>query len=248
MQELERAYSPIEGDLEIGQVHYSKNSLTPFKLTNLSKHGQDCSIRMVTYQALKPTWDSPSGTEFTVEENHYRKTLLAGPEYVRVVFLDFDGVFTICGEGGFRLKNYDYVDSRATRLLSHALELLGAQVVVSSTWRIGEDRLRLRTYLQLAGINSRLHDDYKTKNLTGYRGFEIREWLKRHPEVQQYAIVDDESDFYPNQPLIQTDSTEGFGVRNYYQLLEAFGYEQRALPGKPAGLPNILHPDPNHSD
>lgn len=241
------SFKPIESDLAVGQVHYSQNSKTPFKIVKLSKHGQDCSIRMVTYQALKPTWDSPAGTEFTVEESHYLRTFLEGPRFERVVFLDFDGVFTICGEGAFRFKGYDYVDPRATRLLSRALEELGAQVVVSSTWRIGEDRLRLHSYLQLAGVKGRLHDDYKTKSLTGYRGFEIREWLERHPEVQQYAIIDDESDFYPDQPLIQTDSTEGFGVRNYYQLLEAFGYEPRSLPGKPAGLPNVLHQDPNQT-
>ena len=41
------------------------------------------------------------------------------------------------------------------------------------------------------------------------RGDEINAWLSEHPEVTKYAILDDESDFYDDQPLFQTTFETG---------------------------------------
>ena len=41
------------------------------------------------------------------------------------------------------------------------------------------------------------------------RGVEVQEWLDRHPAVEQYAIIDDDSDFLPNQWLFKTSFNEG---------------------------------------
>ena len=41
------------------------------------------------------------------------------------------------------------------------------------------------------------------------RGEEIDEWLRLHPYVKKYAIVDDDSDMLPHQPLFKTTWEEG---------------------------------------
>ena len=43
----------------------------------------------------------------------------------------------------------------------------------------------------------------------GFRGDEIKEWLNRHPEVTQYAILEDDEDFYPDQHLFKTSWQTG---------------------------------------
>ncbi len=41
------------------------------------------------------------------------------------------------------------------------------------------------------------------------RGDEVALWLHRNPGLSRYAVVDDEDDFYPWQPLFQTDGAAG---------------------------------------
>jgi hypothetical protein len=48
-----------------------------------------------------------------------------------------------------------------------------------------------------------------TPTLGNTRGDEIREWLRKNPEVTKYAILDDDSDFYPDQPLFKTTFETG---------------------------------------
>lgn len=42
-----------------------------------------------------------------------------------------------------------------------------------------------------------------------YRGFEIKEWLDRHPGARRYAILDDTDDFLWGQHLFRTTWAEG---------------------------------------
>lgn len=44
-----------------------------FKVLDLPRHGQDCSIGMVYYQALEPTFDSPAGTTWVIPESIFLK-------------------------------------------------------------------------------------------------------------------------------------------------------------------------------
>ena len=141
---------------------------------------------------------------------------------VDFLFLDFDGVFTLTY--GRAAKVDSYVKTLAVAFLDSALTELGIKIVVSSSWRIGEDRLRLSTYLDLAGFTARLHDDFKTKSTDGFRGNDVREWLSRHPEVSEWVIIDDETDFHEDQldRLVHVDMFEGFGARDYGRLKSVF--------------------------
>ena len=139
---------------------------------------------------------------------------------MKVCFLDFDGVFTLTHTcyllGG-------YVDHTAVQILNKFLVDNEFKIVISSTWRKGSSALELSSYLNLSGFNSGLlfYDDFKTKSLSGFRGEEIAEWLSRHPEVQNYIIVDDDDDMLPDQlgNFIHVDATIGFSFRDYHRAL-----------------------------
>ena len=196
-----------------------------FVVDEIRRHGQDCSLAMVCYTNLDPTKDYPAGTKWTIAESMFlaRFSEYDGPEKHRVAFLDFDGVFTLTYGRAARVDNY--VKASAVAFLDSALTELGIKIVVSSSWRIGEDRLRLSTYLDLAGFTARLHDDFKTKSTDGFRGNDVREWLSRHPEVTEWVIIDDETDFHEDQldRLVHVDMAEGFGARDHVRLKSVFG-------------------------
>lgn len=123
---------------------------------------------------------------------------------MRVLFLDIDGVLNSekyarsLAKGGML-----GIDPEAVRILDEILEATGAKIVLSSTWRLYPD---LR-----ADVRKNVGEFIDvTKSLrSGFRGDEIREWLERHPEVTEYAILDDDSDFYADQYLYKTRFATG---------------------------------------
>jgi len=141
---------------------------------------------------------------------------------MNICFLDFDGVF-VNTVGTMTMKTT--VDARCAALLQKVLKENDFKIVVSSTWRLGETFLTLSTYLKLAGINVGLHKDFKTCEKYSERGLQIQKWLDDHPEVENYVIIDDDSDMLNSQieHFVHVDGREGFGVVNYYQTLKIIG-------------------------
>ncbi len=152
----------------------------------------------------------------------------------RVIFLDVDGVLN--HKGVFRPGNPAPLCPEACRRFRLVIEKTGASVVVSSTWRLGHanggagiDKLRAH------GVLDHLHGDWRTVEATfevvngivrreGNRGWEISEWLLRHPEVTEYAIVDDDSDMLPEQSsrFVQTSFEDGLTDRHAEALIGLF--------------------------
>lgn len=117
----------------------------------------------------------------------------------KIIFLDVDGVLnshTTKDTCGF----YIGIEDRKVKLLRDIVDATDAKIVLSSTWRLGFDykghRLEghipyLKEKLDKFGLE--IYD--KTEQLTrdgGCRGREIHEWLTRHPEVDQWVVLDDE--------------------------------------------------------
>jgi hypothetical protein len=141
-----------------------------------------------------------------------------------VVFLDMDGVLS--SPRAFivqqdRPNHSDkWIDPIAVRALNMLCRAAGAEVVVSSVWRLNRTRDEFRNILERNGFDGALHEDWRTiQSREGFRGDEVREWLERHPDVSRHVILDDDGDFHPGQPLVQTDTTDGLGYRH---LEEAF--------------------------
>ena len=162
-------------------------------------------------------------------------------EVTKVAFPDFDGVFTCTGRSLLMKQEYDPI---AAGLISRVLKEGDYRIVVSSTWRIGATFLELATYLKVMNIRVQLHEDFSTKRLQcGQRGYEIQEWLCRHPEVTEYVIIDDDADMLPEQfvNFIQCDNREGFGAQQYWSIESRFDDQSKSMTyvWKPATEPDV---------
>lgn len=137
-----------------------------------------------------------------------------------VIFLDVDGVLN--SEEAFRAaweinhKPNTYVlDEDCVRRLARLVEACnpaGTQIVLSSTWRLGDRGLKVLK-AKLAEHGLRLHSI--TPRLPGdVRGEEIAAWLAenkpRFREVRRILILDDDSDMLPEQrPFFVQTSMKG---------------------------------------
>jgi hypothetical protein len=136
---------------------------------------------------------------------------------MRILFLDVDGVLNhrgvfVAGNGAMPLCQ------AALGELARVINDADCRVVLSSTWRLlGRAVERLPILLRY-----QFHEDWRTIEirhgkspggvwLPTKRGEEIDEWLGRHPEVERYAIVDDDSDFLDHQLqfFVKTDFDAG---------------------------------------
>lgn len=151
----------------------------------------------------------------------------------RVLFLDVDGVLN--NEGVFKDRRFGYMplDHLCIERLHNVIRETGCKIVLSSAWReverlekaldanlvfevyngLGSDPLQVR------------HSDRSTRRLNGDayngRGSEIAEWLSRHPEVDGYAIVDDDGDMLPGQMsrFVQTTFDTGLADEHAARLI-----------------------------
>ena len=121
---------------------------------------------------------------------------------MRVIFLDIDGVVNSeetlkkVSSGGI-LGIDPYLAFLVGRI---SLALPDVKFVLSSSWRHFNSG-REQVERQVVPIY-----DETPKLDTGLRGDEIKAWLDDHPEVEKYAILDDDNDMLPEQmpSLFQT--------------------------------------------
>ena len=154
---------------------------------------------------------------------------------MKVIFLDNDGVICLSNNWGSRYKKqekwggrklsmtskeipveyrFDNFDDKAVKVLNEILEETGAEIVVSSDWRLHATIEELGDYYESKGIIKRPidgtevfhftnwleegfvpdHNDFpwiRTSDREQERHFEIKRWLRDHPEVTQWVAVDD---------------------------------------------------------
>lgn len=128
---------------------------------------------------------------------------------MKVLFLDIDGV---CNSAKWAMqgnKLYHGIDPEAAQLVRWIIKKTGCDVVLSSVWRLyPEARVIVkRDVCKFIGCTK----DMQRGSQRGVvdRGIEVQEWLDRHPKVTQYAILDDDADFLPNQWLFKTNFADG---------------------------------------
>jgi hypothetical protein len=119
-----------------------------------------------------------------------------GDEIVKVIFLDFDGV-VVCREKIYgRLEDHNKWARNAqpepVQQLNRIIRETGAKVVVSSTWRMHHDIPELDGTLRRSGFEGEIIGT--TPVFHKERGVEIRAWLESHPEVEDWVVLDDDSD------------------------------------------------------
>jgi len=155
---------------------------------------------------------------------------------MKVLFLDIDGVLNST-RTAIAYKRYPFnfdgdmhmFDEVAIRLIQKLCEETSAVVCVSSTWRGHFTDQEISEGLSIPVVG---HTPLLYKN----RGYEIQEWLDKHPDVTEWAIVDDNSDMLESQKdhFVQTDGREGLSYKNFCMLRDILngklgGYQHNAL-------------------
>lgn len=127
---------------------------------------------------------------------------------MKVLFLDIDGVVN-CKTTTQRHRGYIGIDPYMAFLVGRIVEATDAKVVLSSSWRYFEDgRAEVeRQVVKCIDVTPNLPISGGVEACE--RGNEIQAWLTEHPEVERYAILDDDSDFLPDQPLFKTSWETG---------------------------------------
>jgi hypothetical protein len=125
---------------------------------------------------------------------------------VRVIFLDIDGVLN-CSKTPNPHKLPYVVDKRLLRIFNRIVRSTRAKIVLISDWRRDP-----------AGLFSAKHWGVRYLDVVPYlpkrsRGEQILLWLKRHPKVKRYAVLDDDDDDLDNLPLFQPSATRGLNSK-----------------------------------
>lgn len=154
---------------------------------------------------------------------------------MKAIFLDIDGVLnshrTLVafngfphGVDGYQRNQFDEV---AIRLIRHICKISGAQIVLSSSWRIIHDYRDIGAALELPIID-------RTPSLADCRGAEIALWLSERSDIETYVIFDDDSDMLDGQlpHFVKTSHFDGLSWANAIQACEILGVDIHDKPEK----------------
>lgn len=132
---------------------------------------------------------------------------------MKVIFLDFDGVinsttFMMRIDGH---KGHEKISEEMVGRVNRIIEETGAEVVVSSTWRKLHDLDELQKFLDKNGFVGELMDKTPPNFGMTERGDIIQLWLDEHPFVEEFVVIDDDTDMtaIPDENFINTDTTVG---------------------------------------
>ena len=148
---------------------------------------------------------------------------------MKVIFLDHDGVICLSTEWGGRFKKqkkwggrklsmsnnevpleyrFDNFNKKAVKVLNEILEKTGAEIVVSSDWKLHCNLEEMGEYYESQGIIKKpisftlKSHEYKSYDnnvfswerqwdLEQCRSIEIKQYLVDHPEITNWVAVDD---------------------------------------------------------
>jgi hypothetical protein len=133
---------------------------------------------------------------------------------MKVIFLDIDGVLNCRKTPNPRKLPY-IVDPRLLKRFKRLLALSGAKVVLASTWRYDPAGLFSARHWGIPFID--VTPDMPRKP----RRDEILAWLKQHPKVKRFIVIDDDDDDLDELPLFQPSAATGLtgaivrGAANY---------------------------------
>jgi hypothetical protein len=164
---------------------------------------------------------------------------------MKVIFLDNDGVICLLNNWGGRSKKwskyrsqnpesspnlkdapveirFDDFDKKAIKILNKVLEVTGAEIVVSSDWKLHATLEELGDYYEAQGISKRpiaitpnLHEFDPMANdlfmwkrwLERKRILEILQYLELNPNVKEWVAVDDLN--------MSPQANGGYGLENF---------------------------------
>ena len=164
---------------------------------------------------------------------------------MKVIFLDNDGVICLSNNWGGRSKKwanyrsenpesskilkeapvtvrFDDFDKKAIKILNEVLEETGAEIVVSSDWKLHATLEELGTYYESQGIVKKpiaitpnLEDfDPESAGLYHWKGWlerkrilEIEKYLELNPQITHWVAIDDLH--------MAPENNQGHGLKNF---------------------------------
>jgi len=158
---------------------------------------------------------------------------------VKIIFLDIDGVLNsqLFYEKRYKLSKKQLEEFPLDRYkndicpermkwLSELCNDTGAVVVISSSWRSNKTVEELQKIMDYCGGNFKIIDKTPHINHSYSRGLEIKNWidLNSHIKIDNYAIIDDDSDMLILQQhhFFQTDNYVGLTPTICYKIERFF--------------------------
>lgn len=149
---------------------------------------------------------------------------------MKVLFLDMDGVMNSRSSRnkGYQERKHttdkegwDFPAQPMIDNFNMIIEATGAKVVISSSWRYFHSIESMRNIFKHVGMNCEIIGETPKNTLYTIRGQEIEAWLKEHPEVTSFAIVDDSSDMQPvAKNFVQTSDLRGLENKHSLKLIK----------------------------
>jgi hypothetical protein len=121
---------------------------------------------------------------------------------MKAIFLDIDGVLN-CDDTPNARKFPYIVDDRLLAVFSELVRATEATVVLSSTWRVDPIGLLAAKYYKVP------FNDVCPDMPGAPRCEELTSWLRKHPEVTRYVVLDDDDDCLDELPLFQPSTKTG---------------------------------------
>ncbi len=153
---------------------------------------------------------------------------------MKVVFLDIDGVISKLGPKG-NLSLYG-LSKPLLRNLSYLIKTSKSIIVLSSTWRMyPEARRRLDRQLRFKGLKISSQTPVHNGGLMTDRPGEIEQWLKEHPNVTEYVIIDDVPDYFTGDlraHCVACDPEQGLTEEKVQEAFEILGVEDELISGE----------------
>ena len=113
---------------------------------------------------------------------------------MKILFLDIDGVANNKDTATkYAYRGNTSIDPELAFMVGKIVIATECEIVLSSTWRLWEETRKQ--------VEQQIHPFIAiTPDLKGAtRGEEIQAYLDMHPEVEKYAILDDDTDIEENQ-------------------------------------------------
>jgi hypothetical protein len=141
---------------------------------------------------------------------------------MKVIFLDIDGVLNVIPQGHDKWGGIFH--GHLVNNLKRLIDETGAKIVITSTWRMGnglEGMIDMWKERNLPGEVIDITPNFMVHfNTTLCRGKEIDAYLKEHPEIENYVIIDDDSDMEPHQ---LNNFVMTYGNTDHFDCVD-FGY------------------------
>lgn len=125
---------------------------------------------------------------------------------MKIIFLDIDGVLNCKSTANPRKLPY-VVDQRLLSRLKRLLKRSKAKVVLSSTWRYDPAGLFSAKYWGIPFMDVTPDMPHRP------RRDEILAWLKKHPKVDRFVVIDDDDDDLDQLPLFQPSASAGLSEK-----------------------------------